>query len=134
MKQIQLAFMLLTIMIVLVNCTFENRTSTDKVCLKELDMYIQDTLKKIPIDIFGCCPDLIDLTGHYKLIIKEFGPWCYAQKLTNIETGQHYWFDYSTPRPIIVTAKEIIFPTKYNLINRGRMVELTDTFNIININ
>lgn len=133
MKQIKLAFMLLTIVIVLVNCTFENRTSTTQVCLKDLDMNIQDTLKKIPIDDFGCCPDLIDLTGHYKLIRKEFGPW-FMHKLINIETGQHYWFDYSTPRPIIVTAKEIIFPTEYNLINEYRMVELTDTFNIININ
>ena len=36
---------------------------------------------------------------------------------------------YSTPRPIIVTAKEIIFPMEYNIVNRG--VESTDTFNII---
>ena len=74
MKQIKLAFILLTIMIVLGNCTFENRT-------------------------------------------------------TNIETGKYYWFDYSTPRPIIVTAEEIIFPMEYNIVNRG--VESTDTFNII---
>ncbi len=47
------------------------------------------------------------------------------------DAGKYYWFDYSTPRPIIVTAEEIIFPTKYNLINRSRRVELTDTFNII---
>lgn len=74
---------------------------------------------------------MIDLTGHYKLTIKEIGPWCYAQKLENLETGKFYWFDYSTPRPILVTAKEIIFPTEYNLINSSRRVELTDTFNII---
>ena len=131
MKQIKLAFVLLTIMIVLGNCTFENRTTTTKMCLEDLDMNVQDTLRNLPVDSFGCHPDLIDLTGHYKLIIKEFGPWCYAQKLTNIETGKYYWFDYSTPRPILVTAKEIIFPTKYNLITISRRVELTDTFNII---
>ena len=129
MKQIKLAFVFLTIMIVLGNCTFENRTTTTKMCLEDLDMNVQDTLRNLPVDSFGCHPDLIDLTGHYKLIIKEFGPWCYAQKLTNIETGKYYWFDYSTPRPILVTAKEIIFPMEYNIVNRG--VESTDTFNII---
>lgn len=129
MKQIKLAFILLTIMIVLGNCTFENRTTTTKMCLEDLDMNVQDTLRNLSVDSFGCHPDLIDLTGHYKLIIKEFGPWCYAQKLTNIETGKYYWFDYSTPRPILVTAKEIIFPMEYNIVNRG--VESTDTFNII---
>lgn len=66
------------------------------------------------------------------MVIKEIGPWCYAQKLQNTETGKYYWFDYSTPRPIIVTDKEIIFPTEYNIVNRG--VELADKFNIININ
>ena len=131
MKQIKLAFVLLTIMIVLGNCTFENRTTTTKMCLEDLDMNVQDTLRNLPVDSFGCHPDLIDLTGHYKLTIKEIGPWCYAQKLENLETGKYYWFDYSTPRPIIVTAKEIIFPTQYNLINGSRRVELTDTFNII---
>ena len=83
MKQIKLAFILLTIMIVLGNCTFENRTTTTKMCLEGF--------------------------GH--------------------ETGKYYWFDYSTPRPIIVTAEEIIFPMEYNIVNRG--VESTDTFNII---
>ena len=58
------------------------------------------------------------------MTIKEISPWCYAQKLENLETGKFYWFDYSTPRPIIVTAEEIIFP-----MDRG--VESTDTFNII---
>lgn len=129
MKQIKLAFVLLTIMIVLGNCTFENRTTTTKMCLEDLDINVQDTLRNLPVDSFGCHPDLIDLTGHYKLTIKEIGPWCYAQKLENLETGKFYWFDYSTPRPIIVTAEEIIFPMEYNIVNRG--VESTDTFNII---
>ena len=70
MKQIKLAFVLLTIMIVLGNCTFENRTTTTKMCLEDLDMNVQDTLRNLPVDSFGCHPDLIDLTGHYKLIIK----------------------------------------------------------------
>ena len=70
MKQIKLAFILLTIMIVLGNCTFENRTITTKMCLEDLDMNVQDTLRNLPVDSFGCHPDLIDLTGHYKLITK----------------------------------------------------------------
>ena len=49
--------------------------------------------------------------------------------MENLETGKFYWFDYSTPRPIIVTVEEIIFPMEYNIVNRG--VESTDTFNII---
>ena len=129
MKQIKLAYILLTIMIVLGNCTFENRKNTTQVCLVDLVVYVQDTLRNLPVDTLGCYPDLIDLTGHYKLTIKEIGPWCYAQKLENLETGKFYWFDYSTPRPIIVTAEEIIFPMEYNIVNRG--VESTDTFNII---
>ena len=36
MKQVKLAFVLLTIMIVLGNCTFENRTTTTKMCLEDL--------------------------------------------------------------------------------------------------
>lgn len=69
MKQIKLAFILLTIMIVLGNCTFKNRTTTTKMCLEDLDINVQDTLRNLPVDSFGCHPDLIDLTGHYKLII-----------------------------------------------------------------
>lgn len=45
MKQIKLAFILLTIMIVLGNCTFENHTTTTKMYLEDLDMNVQDTLK-----------------------------------------------------------------------------------------
>mgnify|MGYP000232417754 CR=1 FL=1 len=75
MKQIKLAFVFLTIMIVLGNCTFENRTTTTKMCLEDLDMNVQDTLRNLPVDSFGCHSDLIDLTGHYKLTIKEIGPW-----------------------------------------------------------
>lgn len=55
-------------MIVLGNCTFKNRTTTTKMCLEDLDMNVQDTLRNLPVDSFGCHPDLIDLTGHYKLI------------------------------------------------------------------
>lgn len=132
MKQFILVFILLIIIIVFSNCTFENRKNTTQVCLEDLDVYVQDTLRNLPVDTLGCYPDLIDLTGHYKLTIKEIGPWCYAQKLENLETGKFYWFDYSTPRPIIVTAEEIIFPMEYNIVNRG--VESTDKFNIININ
>ena len=40
MKQIKLAFVLLTIMIVLGNCTFENRTTTTKMRLEDLDMNV----------------------------------------------------------------------------------------------
>ena len=54
MKQIKLAFVFLTIMIVLGNCTFENRTTTTKMCLEDLDMNVQDTLRNLPVDSFGC--------------------------------------------------------------------------------
>lgn len=118
-------------MVILSNCTFENRKITTLMCFGDLDKHIQDTLRNLPIDTFGCCPDLIDLTGHYKLVSKEIGPWIYAQKLENLETGKSYWFDYNTPRPFIVTSKKIIFPTEYNIITMG--IEQTDIFNIINI-
>lgn len=52
MKQIKLAFILLTIMIVLGNCTFENRKNTTQVCLEDLDVYVQDTLRNLPVDTF----------------------------------------------------------------------------------
>lgn len=131
MKQIKLFLILSTIMVVLSNCTFENRKIIIQMCFEDLDIHIQDTLRNLPIDTFDCYPDLIDLTGHYKLIIKEIGPWGYAQKLENFETGKSYWFNYNTPRPFIVTSKEIIFPVEYNIITKG--LEKTDKFNIINI-
>ena len=53
MKQIKLAFILLTIMIVLGNCTFKNRTTTTKMCLEDLDINVQDTLRNLPVDSFG---------------------------------------------------------------------------------
>lgn len=131
MKQIKSFLILSTIMVILSNCTFENRKVTTQMCFGDLDKHLQDTLRNLSIDTFGCYPDLIDLTGHYKLIRKEIGPWVYAQKLENLETGKSYWFDYNTPRPFIITSKEIIFPTEYNIITMG--IEQTDTFNIINI-
>lgn len=88
-------------MVILSNCTFENRKVTTQMCFGDLDKHLQDTLRNLSIDTFGCYPDLIDLTGHYKLIRKEIGPWVYAQKLENLETGKSYWFDYNTPRPFI---------------------------------
>ena len=131
MKQIKLFLILSTMMIVLSNCTFENRKITTQMYFEDLDVCIQDTLKKIPIDTFGCYPDLIDLTGNYKLTMKEIGPWYYALKLVNSETGKSYWFYYNTPTPFIVTSKEIIFPIEYNMITMG--IEKTDKFNIIKI-
>ena len=131
MKQIRLFIILSTIMVVLSNCTFENRKITSQMCFEDLDIHIQDTLRNLPIDSFGCYPDLIDLTGHYRLTNKEIGPWIYAQKLENSETGKAYWFYYNTPRPFVVTSKEIMFPTEYNIIIMG--IENTDTFNVINI-
>lgn len=119
-------------MVVLSNCTFENRKINTHICFEDLDIHIQDTLRNLPIDTLDCYPDLIDLTGHYKLIAKEIGPWTYAQKLENCETGKSYWFYYNTPRPFIVTSKEIIFPMEYNVVTKG--LERTDMFNLININ
>lgn len=119
-------------MVVLGNCTLGNRKINTHICFEDLDIRIQDTLRNLPIDTLGCYPDLIDLTGHYKLITKEIGPWTYALKLENYETGKSYWLNYNTPRPFIVTSKEIIFPTEYNIITKG--LKRTDKFNIININ
>lgn len=132
MKQIQLILILSTTIVALSSCTFENRKIATRICFKDLDKHIQDTLRNLPIDTFGCYPDLIDLTGHYKLTNKEIGPWCYAQKLENTETGKSYWFEYNTPRPFIVTSKEIIFPTEYNIITMG--IEQTDKFSIVPFN
>ena len=122
---------LLAIMVILCNCTFENRKATTQMCFKDFDKHLQDTLINLPVDSFGCYPDLIDLTGHYTLTRKEIGPWCCARKLENLETGKSYWLNYNTPIPIIVTSKEIIFSVEYNIITLG--VEQTDKFNVINI-
>lgn len=129
MKQIRLFLILTAIMTACSNCTF-HKTSTS-VYFDDLDIHIQDTLRNLPIDTFGCYPDFIDLTGHYKLIYKEIGPWTYAKKLENLETGKSYWLDYNTPSPIVVTSKEIIYPVEYNIITKG--VEKTDAFNLIKI-
>ena len=124
--------LILAIIIAFSNCTFENRKTTTQIRFEDLDRHIQDTLRNLPVDTFGCYPDLIDLTGHYKLTTKEIGPWCYAQLLKDLETGKSYWFYYNTPRPFIVTSYEIIFPADYNIITMG--IARTDTFNIVNIN
>ena len=131
-KQIHLILILLTTIVALSSCTFENRKIAARICFKDLDKRIQATLRNLPIDTFGCYPDLIDLTGHYKLTSKEIGPWCYAKKLKNTKTGKSYWFEYNTPIPFIVTSKEIIFPTEYNIITLG--IEQTDKFSIIPFN
>lgn len=47
MKHIKLAFILLTIMIVLGNCTFKNRTTTTKMCLEDLDMKQENIIGSI---------------------------------------------------------------------------------------
>ena len=60
MKQIKLAFVLLTIMIVLGNCTFENRTTTTKMCLEDLDMNVQDTLRRFGKGSENHCPHLAE--------------------------------------------------------------------------
>ena len=52
-------------MFVFYDCTFENRKATAQLCFKDLDTQIQDTLRKLPIDTFGCCPDLIDSTTFH---------------------------------------------------------------------
>lgn len=131
MKQIKLFLMLSTTVLVLSNCTFENRKITTQKCFKDLDIHIQDTLKNLPIDTLGYYPDIIALVGHYRLIMKEIGPWYYAKKIENIETKKSYWFYYNTPGPFIITSKEIIFPAEYNVIIHG--IEKTDKFNVINI-
>lgn len=132
MKQIQLILISSTIIVALSSCSFENRKIATRKSFRDLGKHIQDALRNLPIDTFGCYPDLIDLTGHYKLTSKEIGPWCYAQKLENTETGKTYWFEYNTPRPFIVTSKEIIFPTEYNIITMG--IEQNDKFNIVPFN
>lgn len=70
MKYIRFFFVLAT-MILLVNCTFENRKTKTYICFEELDIHVQDTLRNLVIDTLGCYPDLIDLTGHYNLITKK---------------------------------------------------------------
>lgn len=113
------------------SCTFENRKVTAQMCFGDLDVHVQDTLRNLPVDTFGCYPDLIDLTGHYKLTSKEIGPWVYARKLENVETGKFYWFYYNTPIPFVVTPEEIIFPEEYNVVTMG--VGQTDKFNVVSI-
>ena len=132
MKQMKSFLLLSLILIVNGSCISENKRISKYVCFEDLDKQIQDTLKKLPIDTFGCYPNLIDFTGQFELQSKEFGPWIYAQVLKNISNGKSYRFDYNTPRPFIVTSREIIFPVDYNIITMG--LERQDTFAIVNIN
>ena len=53
------SFLLLSlILIVNGSCISENKRISKYVCFEDLDKQIQDTLKKLPIDTFGCYPNL----------------------------------------------------------------------------
>ena len=58
-----------TIIIILL-CTGCNNINNRKMAvlsLRELPNFVQDTLRKLPVDEYGCYPDLIDFTTNVPL-------------------------------------------------------------------
>lgn len=81
--------------------------------LRELPNFVQDTLRKLPVDKYGCYPDLIDFTNKFHYRSTTIGPWQHEQILTDSIDQISYSFSYDTPRPFIVTLTFIAFPMTY---------------------
>ena len=65
-----------------VELTLNNRKMA-VLSLQELPIFVQDTLRKLPIDKYGCYPDLIDFTNKFHYRSTTIGPWQHSQILTD---------------------------------------------------
>lgn len=101
-----------TIIVILLYTGCDNR-KMEVLSLRELPNFVQDTLRKLPVDEYGCYPDLIDFTNKFHYRSTTIGPWQHKQILTDSINQVSYSFSYNTPRPFIVTSTFIAFPMTY---------------------
>lgn len=99
--------------IFLAGCNYTSNRKTAVVSLQKLPSFVQDTLRKLPVDKYGCYPDLIDFTSKFHYRSTTIGPWQHSQILTDSINQVSYSFSYDTPRPFIVTSTFIAFPINY---------------------
>ena len=104
-----------TIIVILLytGCNNINNRKMAVLSLRELPNFVQDTLRKLPVDEYGCYPDLIDFTNKFHYRSTTIGPWQHEQILTDSINQVSYSFSYDTPRPFIVTSTFIAFPMTY---------------------
>src|SRR3712207_9516239 len=59
-------------------------------------------------------PELIDFTGRFIVIIKEFGPWIISKQIKDTINNKTYTIPSNAPTPYIITNTEILYPLEYN--------------------
>ena len=114
----------------LLSCS-ENTRKYESVTFGQLDATIQDTLIKLSNRLQVLWqngedsllsqndPEMVDFTGKYKMIKKEFGPWILMRVLVDTVNNRSYRFTYNPPTPIVITEQYIIIPQKYNMLTSG---------------
>ena len=70
--------------------------------LQELPIFVQDTLRKLPIDKYGCYPDLIDFTNKFHYRSTTIGPWQHSQILTDSINPEVVGFGFHPPATLII--------------------------------
>ena len=125
-------FVIIIAIFLFAGCSYVNNRKMAVLSLQELPIFIQDTLRKLPIDKYGCYPDLIDFTNKFHYRSTTIGPWQHSQILTDSINQGSYSFSYDTPRPFIVTSTFIAFPINY--VNSPKIFKLdTLSFRIVYI-
>lgn len=98
---------------VFISCNYVDNKKLSVLSLRELPGFVQDSLRKLNVDKYGCYPDLIDFTNKFHYRYTKIGPWQHDQILTDSINHISYSFSYNTPRPFIVTSSFIAFPMDY---------------------
>ncbi|HEY9543392.1 hypothetical protein [Prevotella sp.] len=95
-----------------------SRHQTEQVRFSSLQPSIQDTLHAInnqqDTTVSIEPPELIDFTGRFIVIIKEFGPWIISKQIKDTINNKTYTIPSNAPTPYIITNKEILYPLEYN--------------------
>ena len=65
-----------TIIVILLytGCNNINNRKMAVLSLRDLPNFVQDTLRKLPVDKYGCYPDLIDFTNKFHYRSTTIGP------------------------------------------------------------
>lgn len=125
-------FVIIIAIFLFAGCSYVNNRKMAVLSLQELPIFVQDTLRKLSIDKYGCYPDLIDFTNKFHYRSTTIEPWQHSQILTDSINQVSYSFSYDTPRPFIVTSTFIAFPINY--VNSPEIFKLdTLSFRIVYI-
>ena len=76
-------FVIIIAIFLFAGCSYVKNRKMAVLSLQELPIFVQDTLRKLPIDKYGCYPDLIDFTNKFHYRSTTIGPWQHSQILTD---------------------------------------------------